>query len=195
MADTISREQATNVAGTVHSLPSLTLDECIDTAVWLVQNDSTGAMAKFARSVTGSVPGIGEMVSNGELRLVRYSPDELYVLFASGDMPALAPEWKAYVTDIGHGICDLNLKGNNALNFIGDYVSADLKNHEKYEAQTLRCRIGQFKVLLWWADMSDIHILVDRSMSQSFCDYLMVLSQRWSPYRPNRPGFQTAEQL
>jgi sarcosine oxidase gamma subunit len=84
------------------------------------------------------------------------------------------------VTDISHGICELSLVGDQALDFLGNHTSANLKDPRVTETRNLRCLLGQYPVILWWDQVADIRLLVDRSYAQSLCDYLKHLMQRWS---------------
>jgi heterotetrameric sarcosine oxidase gamma subunit len=184
MSDPELMEPATKAAGSLDGLPGLTLDEELKTGVWVLKTGSPESTTKIAVSLAGRVPGLGEMIDNHQVRILRYSPDTMYLLFNLESAPNLAQELKAFVTDISHGMCELILKGEKALDFIGDYVSVSVNKPRNFESGTLRCRIGHFKVLIWWSDESDVHILVERSFAQSFYDYMLALSLRWSGYCP-----------
>jgi len=40
--------------------------------------------------------------------------------------------------------------------------------------------LGHYPVVIWWDDEAELSLLVERSLSQSFQDYLSVLAQRGS---------------
>ena len=193
MGDAVLMERATNAAGPLGNLPGLTLDESLAAGIWLLKADSPETMVRVAVSLAGRAPALGEMIDNHRARLLRYSPDTMYLLFDLEREPVLAPELKMFVTDISHGICSMNLKGESALAFIGDYVSVSTHSPGIFESQNMRCRIGHFKVLIWWSDMRDVHILVERSFAQSFYEYMLALSLRWSGYRPVFKDFLHSE--
>jgi hypothetical protein len=148
--------------------------------VILLQWNSPESMARIAVSLVGRAPALGEMIDNHQVRLFQYSPYTMYLLFDLENAPNYAQESNVFVTDVSHGLCKLNLKGEKALEFIGDYVSASIYSPRIRGYRNVRCRIGHFTVLLWWSNKFDVHILVDRSFAQSFYDYVLALSLRWS---------------
>ena len=189
MGEAIPLELATNAMGSLGGLSGMTLDESLETGVWLLKSHSPGTVDRIAVSLVCRIPDLGEMIDSHQVRLLRYSPDTMYLLFDWEKAPKLAPALRACVTDISHGMCGLNLKGEKALEFIGDYVSVSVNSPGIYESRNMRCRIGHFKVLIWWSDIRDVHILVDRSFAQSFYDYMLALSLRWTGYRPGLNEF------
>ncbi|MCP4471156.1 MAG: hypothetical protein GY815_10800 [Gammaproteobacteria bacterium] len=74
----------------------------------------------------------------------------------------------------------VDVKGADALEFLGSYSSANPADQCVGAKRSLRCLLGQYTVLLWWDDIADIRLLVDRSYAQSFYDYLASLMARWS---------------
>lgn len=84
------------------------------------------------------------------------------------------------VTDISHGFCELSLTGSNAIEFLNSYTTVDLTGTGNPSGRNLRCLLGQYRIILYWDDANDVRILIDRSYTQSFVDYLDILYQRWS---------------
>jgi len=180
MDKVLPRERATNAAGPLPGLPDLTLDECLQSGVWMINTGSIDSWLQVSGCLIGATPDIGKMVEADHLRLVRHGPATGYLLFDVKNTPALPSGWEGTVTDISHGQCELNLKGQNALLFLADYISVDLGSDLFRKSRIVRARIGNFKILLWWSRASDAHILVDRSFAQAFYDYLCALAARWS---------------
>jgi len=119
-------------------------------------------------------------MSGGEtLRLFKLWPHKSYLLSAESSLPGSLSDLAPMMTDISHGFCELSLTGSTALEFLSSYISVDLDPRVTTN-RCLRCLLGHYPIILWWDVVSEIHMLVDRSYTQSFCDYLETLSLRWS---------------
>lgn len=84
-------------------------------------------------------------------------------------------------TDVGHGHSCLRLRGINALHFLANYTTADLRSYSIRNSATLRTKIGPYDALLWWDNTRDVHMMVDRSYAQSFVDHIRALALRHDP--------------
>ena len=87
--------------------------------------------------------------------------------------------------DISHGHVHLQLRGVEALHFLDLYTRADLFAAPVRATKTIRTRLNHFDVVLWWTNTRDVHVLVQRSLAQSFCDHLGTLAQRHDPADPS----------
>ncbi|MDG1459751.1 MAG: hypothetical protein P8Q92_18095 [Pseudoprimorskyibacter sp.] len=104
---------------------------------------------------------------------LRFSPDTVLI---SGDIPV--GNWR--MIDLSHGLTHLRLRGIEALHFLGHYTSANLHSAQLRDARAVRCRLNHYECAIWWATTRDVHILIERSLAQSFCDHLGALAQRHS---------------
>lgn len=122
-----------------------------------------------------SAPVFGERMTDGAVTRLRHWPDRVWHVAETGDD---LPEG----TDIGHGIAVLCLRGPGALRFLADYCTADLRSAAIRRSGTVRTRLGQYTVLMWWNLTRDIHIATERSHAQSLADHLRALANRREPH-------------
>ncbi len=122
---------------------------------------------------------MGTMLKTDSLRLTQFAPDKAYLFSDQLQFPGKAVDFELIATDISHGICQLLLSGDDALEFLNAYTTVDLEDESITTARCVRSRLGQYAITLWWDRPSDIHILVDRSLAPSLGSYLHALSVRW----------------
>ena len=157
----------------------LSLREIDVRGLWSIQSNATYNLDSFSKAGFNQTLAFGAMLKTDGLRLIRLWPQAAYLLSDDYALPDSITHFDSMITDISHGFIELILSGGNAPAFINDYCSADISQPAIVNAGTLRTRLGQFDILLWWDDITDIRILVDRSHAQSFVSYLQSLSSRW----------------
>jgi sarcosine oxidase gamma subunit len=155
----------------------LTLTEVEILSLWSIQGNHQQDLAKFVMAVfSESVPACG-MTSTGALRLLKLWPQRAWLLAHRHSLPAEVAAFETLMTDITHGVCEFRLGGEHARPFPGSYTSADLS--APVGSGCRRCLLGQYPLVLWWDDIADIRLLIERSYAQSFSDYLAQLMTRW----------------
>jgi heterotetrameric sarcosine oxidase gamma subunit len=155
----------------------LTLTEVEILSLWSIQGNHQQDLAKFVMAVfSESVPACG-MTSTGGLRLLKLWPQRAWLLAHRHSLPAEVAAFETLMTDITHGVCEFRLGGEHAWPFLGSYTSADLS--APVGSGCRRCLLGQYPLVLWWDDIGDIRLLIERSYAQSFFDYLAQLMTRW----------------
>jgi hypothetical protein len=179
MADKIHREAATaGVIGPTGDL-GISIREIENLHLWSIQPDRNQDLPAFGQAIFAEVPRPGEMLGNNSLRLIYLWPHKAYLLSTESALPGPSDDFNSMVTDISHGFCELSLTGNCLLEFLNSYTSANLMDAGIANSRNLRCLLGQYQVILWWDEITNIRILVDRSYAHSFCGYLENLSLRW----------------
>jgi hypothetical protein len=158
---------ATNAKGHLPGPLGLRLDED-----FMALNALHGSKSKLDKLV----PFGRKAVSNQHIWL-RLWPDKIW---GSGT----PPKGQFVSVDIGHGHTHLRLRGVEALHFLAIYSTADLNDATVRNARVLHTRIGHYDVVLWWDSTRDIHLILNRSLAQSFCDHLRALALRHDPPDP-----------
>jgi len=181
MTKKIERETVTDGSTLRSPDSSLALSEIADRFLWSVQAERKDSLDAFTVAVFATAPRPGEVLQMDSLRLLQLWPHKAYLLSSSPELPRALDDFGGIMTDIGHGFCEFHLGGEHALDFLGSYCSADLVGQCGGERRSLRCLLGPYPILLWWEDIADIRLLVDRSYAQSLYDYLANLMTRWSP--------------
>jgi sarcosine oxidase gamma subunit len=159
---------------------SLPLSEVEIHGLWSVQAGRDQDLDALVQAVFAETPHPGKMLRNDRLRLIYLWPHKAYLLSPDASLPELPDEFTSMMTDISHGFCELKLSSNDPHKFLNDYCSVDLTDVANTAGQNLRCLLGQYRIVLWWDDTNNVHILLDRSYAQSFRDYLATLYRRWS---------------
>ena len=179
MADLLTKETATvGVIGRLRN-SAIHLNEVGIQGLWSFQPDRDHDLDSITGVLFPESTGAVTMLGDEALRLFKLWPHKAYLLSAESSLPGTLADRAAMITDISHGFCELSLTGTTALEFLNSYTSVDLD--PRVEAnRCLRCQLGHYPIIFWWDDVSEIHMLVDRSYTQSFCDYLETLSLRWS---------------
>lgn len=124
-----------------------------------------------APKVLDTILEFGQVHQSDDALLLRLWPD---VIWASGAHPDSAVD----VTEIGHGTTHFRLRGVEALHFLANYTRADLFATKLRQTRAIRTSVNQYDCVIWWSNTRDLHLLVDRSVAQSFADHLQALAQR-----------------
>ena len=178
MPEILNREAAT-VGGTrLIKDAVLTISEIENRFLWSVQTGGNQSLSEFAQAIFNTDLKPGEILTNESIRLIHLWPHKAYFLSNQATLPASTDPFAAMLTDISYGFCELSVNGELALQFVNDYTSADLASPDTSKHCNLRCRFGQYPVVVWWDDSADIRLLLDRSYAQSFRDYVEHLMQR-----------------
>ena len=180
MADKILKENATSGIPDQSLESGISLTEIEVHGLWSIQASRDHDLDSFAQAVFAETMRPGEMLGNDSLRLICLWPHKAYLQSTDTSLPEPLHDFTSMVTDISHGFCELSLTCNNPLEFLNSYTSVDLTDAGNPTGRNLRCLLGQYQIILFWDDASDIRILVDRSYTGSFCDYLDILYRRWS---------------
>ena len=170
---------ATHCAATPIPAANISISEIDSRHLWSVQASRKVSLSDFVRNCFNAQwqPG-GTMLVLPEWRLLQLWPHKAYLMSEIPNLPENILEFKSILTDISHGFCELSIRGKNAFNFVSPYLSTNLYSSEISKTRHLRCRFGQYSILLWWDDVDDLRIIVDRSYAQSFRNYLLQLMQR-----------------
>jgi sarcosine oxidase gamma subunit len=180
MADFLTKETATvGVIGRLRN-SEVHLNEVVVQGLWSFQPNRNQDLDSIAELLFTDSTGAVTMLNDKALRLFKLWPHKAYLLSAGSSPPGSLADLAGVMTDISHGFCELSLTGTAAFEFLNSYTSVELNNSRITITRCLRCRLGHYQVILWWDDIDEIHMLVDRSYTQSFCDYLETLSLRWS---------------
>lgn len=167
MAEPLIPQPATDAAGFLPGPLGLRLDEAFMPLTAL----------RAAPQVLDKLVPLGQ-IRHGESGItMRFSPG---VAWHSGALPT--GRWRPL--DISHGLTHLRLRGVEALHFVALYTTADLHGPALRQVRVVRTKLNQYTCAIWWENTRDIHILTDRSMAQSLCDHLRVLSLRHAPADP-----------
>lgn len=127
-----------------------------------------------SRSALDAIFPVGNARINLDGWSLRVRPSAAWT---SGDTPA--GEFSS--VEIGHGLTHLRLRGVEALHFLGRYTCVDLFAAPLRQVKTARTRLNQYDCTIWWTNTRDVHLLIARSLAQSFCDHLRILAVRNEP--------------
>jgi sarcosine oxidase gamma subunit len=152
-------------------------------ALWSIQGNRESSLSNFETALFDASAGIGSMLHSPALRWLRLWPHQAYLLADNQPVPASVPEFESLMTDISDGYCEFRLSGEQAFDFLANYLTADLAKSDSGSA-CLRCRLGHYVVILWWEDRHQLQLLIERSYAQSFADYIESLMARWRPETP-----------
>lgn len=165
---------ATDAAGPLTVASGLRLDELALQINVMAASTPAGLDAGLAKA--GLSLGLGQQRPSGDGLLLRFWPDRCWVVGAVAALPAgLA------LTEISHGQTVLCLRGVEALHFVAKYASADLLAATVRREKALRCRVGPYDVTMWWETTRHLCLAVERSLAQSFVDFLRSAAQRQQP--------------
>lgn len=179
MPDLAIKNPVLEASGDLPGYPGLCLNEVAGDGLWSMQSSKTLKLEAFASIVFKQHTKMGAMLATNELRLIQFAPGKAYLFSDQCQFPGKAADFETIATDISHGFCQLLLSGDDALKFLNAYTTVDLEDEAITTARCLRTRLGQYAITLWWDKLSDIHILVDRSLARSLGSYLQRLSMRW----------------
>jgi hypothetical protein len=168
MAEVLRPQPASDAMGFLSGSLGLRLDE-----VFLPLKSLSAAP-----KVLDTILEFGQVQQNDGVLLLRLWPD---VIWASGAHPDSA----VHVTDIGHGTTHFRLRGVEALHFLANYTRVDLFAAKFRQTRAIRTSVNHYDCVIWWSNTRDIHLLVDRSVAQSFADHLQALAQRHDATDPH----------
>jgi len=174
-----TKETVTNASGALQGYPRLTLNELAASGLWSIQSSATLKLESFASIVFNQQTKMGAMLTTDELRLIQFAPGKAYMFSGQFRFPDKALDFEPIATDISHAYCQLLLSGDDSREFLNAYTTVDLEGETITAARCVRTRLGQYAITLWWEKLTDIHILVDRSLARSLGSYLHTLSTRW----------------
>ncbi len=152
MSEQIARKPATDADGRPGS--GLVVSEVSLTIT--LEFDSTGQ------------PPQGCITQNEGHPVIRHWPDRVWRI---GDTGRGADNG----IDISHGEVVLRVSGPRALAFLAPYLAADLPSPD---CGTIRSRMSDYDLVLWWLSDQEVHVAVSRSFAQSFVDHLRHLERR-----------------
>jgi heterotetrameric sarcosine oxidase gamma subunit len=192
MLKTLQKESAFDTHINLAPNCGLILEEAINRWLWVIQPNAQFNLIQFSRQVFNQDIRPGEVITNQQSRLICVSPRSALLLSSDTQAHSSFSRFDAMATDVSHGYCELNLSGKNAKRFLNSYISADFDRTDTLKAGALRCLLGQYDLWLWWEDIEQIHLIVERSFSLSFVEYLKVLSLRWRADDDNGQQFKDA---
>ncbi len=159
-------------------IPEIVIQPAEDFGLWSIQANASLDLNDFSHSLFDQEIKFGEMITLESERLIQLWPKSAYLLSTQSALPNSASVFDSIITDISHGFCQINLRSTSALSFLNEYCSANIQQVNILRNQTLRTRLGQYSVLIWWDNSSDIHLLIERSYTQSFTGFLHSLADR-----------------
>lgn len=172
-------------------LESVTSDltfELVDSpALWSIQGNRESSLSDFEIAVFGKNAEIGELLISEPLRLLRLWPHQSYLLTGQQPLPPSTQGFETLMTDITDAYCSFRIYGADASHFIANYLTANLTGNltgTDSDPACLRCRLGQYSLILWWHERQDLQLLLERSFAQSFADYIDTLLARWLAEAP-----------
>lgn len=130
------------------------------------------------QKVLDEILPFGQALQSDVSLQLRLWPDTIW---ASGAQPG-AP---VRATDISHSMTHFRLRGVEALHFLANYTRADLFEAKVRQSRAIRTGLNHYDCVIWWANTRDIHLLIDRSVAQSFVEHLQFLTQRHDPADPS----------
>ena len=157
---------------------ALALTESKSPEILSVQSNSEHGIPEFCYSMLGEPLGLGQMSGDHTLRLIRHWPHKVYLITDGTRLPKIESRHAGLITDISDGYCKLCLAGERSLAFLDQYCLLGLKQKIILTTRTAKTMLGHYPVIIWWDDEAELSLLIERSLSQSFRDYLSVLAQR-----------------
>ncbi|MED5391415.1 MAG: hypothetical protein VX977_06575 [Pseudomonadota bacterium] len=159
---------------------ALSLTETKPLGILSVQTNSENDISGFCCSVLGESLELGEMSGGDTLRLIRHWPHKVYLIADGIPLPKIESRYAGLITDISDAFCKLCLAGERSIAFLDQYCLLGLTQENILKMKTAKTMLGHYPVVIWWDDEAELSLLVERSLSQSFQDYLSVLAQRGS---------------
>ncbi len=167
MHDVLRRTSATDADGYLPGPLGLRLDEeFIPLSAIHMPSSELDELVPFAQRTSGPL-GIW----------LRLWPNTLWV---SGT----PPQGQHSCVDISDAQTHIRLRGVEALHFLANYCTTDVHDASVRSARVVRTQIGHYSAVLWWDSTRDIHIVLARSLAQSFCDHMRSLALRHNPANP-----------
>ena len=144
-------------------------------AIRSLQGSRTRPLDRLLRDHFNDSATQGRVLQRGEQRLLQLAPQEALLL--GNHWP---PEFETAAVDVTHAYIAFRLDGEQAFDFANDYTTADLATLRD-QSGCLRCRLGQYVVILWHDDSDTLKLLLERSYAHSFADDIARLIARWRP--------------
>ena len=157
---------------------ALSLTEAKPSEILSVQSNNEHGISKFCCSVLGESLGLGEMSGGDALRLIRHWPHKVYLITDGTPLPKIESRYAGLITDISDGYCKFCLAGEGSIAFLDQYCLLGLQQEIILATRTAKTMLGHYPVIIWWDDEAELSLLVERSLSQSFRDYLSILALR-----------------
>lgn len=179
MAEQIHRQAATVQRRDQASVSGFVLTEINTRFLWSIQADNRQDLVEFTQAIFAEKAQFGNMLTRDSLRLLQLWPSKAYLLYDHPALPDPLQEFSSMLTDISHGMSELSLVSDQSLDFLNHHTSVNLQDPRIADSRSVRCLLGQYPVIIWWDQISDIRLLIDRSYAQSLRDYLNHLLQRW----------------
>ena len=147
--------------------------------LWSVQASRDHSLDDFTDALFTDADKNASLASGDGRSLLRAWPHQVYLLTDEAHLPIATAPFAAQMTDIADAFCAFDFDDEAAFDFIADYLSADIRQIGSGH-HCLRCRLGHYTVLLWWQNRERLHCLVERSLAQSFENYVRHLMTRRS---------------
>jgi|TARA_B110000971_G_scaffold142234_1_gene145420 heterotetrameric sarcosine oxidase gamma subunit len=148
-------------------------------SLWSVQSNKSNSLEDFVQATFSTELDQGVILQKDDYRLIQLSPYRALIISEAIALPQAIANYESMLTDVSHGYCELCVTGKQAIEFLRLYISADMAKAIDSGSFSLSCLLGQYSCILWWHDINEIHILVERSYAQSFRNYLNHLIQRY----------------
>lgn len=169
--------------GLIKPMPDsdLSVHETNGLHIWSVQSNHLHSLKDYFQEKFSAKLRTGQMLLLDDWRLIQVSPGRAFLITAKPTLPPTSARYETMLTDVSHGYCELCLSGKQSFDFTSLYLSADLNKVASMDTNSLRCRFGQYNCLLYWDDIDQVRILIERSYAQSFRDYLnhLMLRHDW----------------
>ena len=143
-----------------------------------IQSNREHDVSEFCHSLFGIELGFGEMLGNNQLRAIRHWPHKVYVISEDSQIPQIESAYAGLITDISDAYCKLTLSGKTALLFLGQSCPLEFRSNVHLK-KTVKTLCGKYPIIVWWDSDVELKLLIERSLSQSFRDYLTLLADRF----------------
>jgi len=158
--------------------PVIGLDSRESMEIWSVQSNREHDVSEFCHSILGIELGVGEMSGNDLLRILRHWPNKVFAITECSQFPQIESKYTDMITDVSDAYRKLTLTGETALQFLDQSSPLDFMQNSGLK-KTVKTLCGQYPIIVWWDDISEIKLLIERSLSESYQDYLSVLANRF----------------
>lgn len=158
--------------------PIIRFDSMESIEIWSVQSNQQHDVSEFCHSIVGNELGVGETSGNELLRVLRHWPKKVYVITDRSQLLQIEPKYADMITDVSDAYCKMTLTGESALQFLDQSSPLEFMQNSRFK-KTAKTLCGQYPIIVWWDDNSEIKLLIERSLSESYRDYLSVLADRF----------------
>ncbi len=168
-----------NPVSTVPKAPMISLDSMESIEIWSVQSNREHDVSEFCHFILGIELGVGEMSGDNLLRVLRHWPKKVFAITECSQFPETEPKYADLITDVSDAFRKMTLTGETALQFLHQSSPLEFMQNSGLK-RTVKTLCGQYPIIAWWEDTSEVNILIERSLSESYGDYLSVLADRFS---------------